>query len=390
MAEYFIDPYVKYYNNLQNVSSLATNVTSINDELTTISNNVNKLSSQIDASRWKELGQESISTTILPTLKERVTSLSGDVTGILQQAVSKATELYQKVTELKESDEKLETSKAELKTLKNNEPSYSSGIFSGSESSAHSNWRSNVSNKEKKCNTLINTCKTLQNDANSLVTAINSLEVSEEPAEVVVEAPQEEGVNVSTLNGMISYNFDGDTYYVANTQYSLDSYLRRIDKNNIAQQYSSNYSGKCLGFTYIHTYDLYTGYGNHTGDDADNGSSPFSISQLQTWDKNEAIQKIVTEVSNGRPAIVQVNGKKHKNGRYSRHFVTVVGIKESAVKSGNITESDFLILDSYDGDLRTLDTSKSKYRFMTRGADTGNGDYGYYVISMRDSTKVKT
>lgn len=390
MAEYFIDPYVKYYNNLQNVSSLATNVTSINDELTTISNNVNKLSSQIDASRWKELGQESISTTVLPTLKERVTSLSGDITGALQQAVSKATELYQKVTELKENDEKLETENNNLQTLKNSEPSYSNGTTNGSESTAHSNWRHNVSSKETECKTLTSTCKTLQSEADSLVTAINSLTVSEEPAEVVVEAPKEEGVNVSTLNGMISYTFDGETYYVANTQYGLDSYLRKIDKNQIAQKYSSNYSGKCLGFTYVHTYDLYTGYSRHTGDDADNGKSPFSISKLQTWDKNEAIQKIVTEVSNGRPVIVQVNGKSRKNGSYSRHFVTVVGIKESAAKSGNVTESDLLILDSYDGDLRTLDTSKSKYRFMTRGADTGNGNYGYYVISMRNPDKVKT
>lgn len=383
MAEYFVDPYLKYYNNLESASSLASSVSSIGDEVTTLSNNISNLISQISASRWQELGQVEISTKILPTMEARIKSVSSDVKDVLNQAITKADELYKKVKELKESDEKLETLRSELEELKKSEPSYKSGLLNNEESSEHKSWKSKVTNKETEIKTCEEKCKLLQGEADSLAQAINGLTISDEPAEVVVEIQDPDAVNIETLNGMITYTFDGETYYVANTKLGLNEYLKIIDKQHIAQQYSSSYSGKCLGFTYIHSYDLYTGYTGHTGDDADNGSSPYSISTYQTWNKSEAIDKIVQEVSNGRPVVVQVNGSKRKNG-YGRHFVTVVGIKADAVKSGKVSEKDLLILDAYDGDLRTLDTSRSKSRFMTRGADTGNGNYGYYVISMKN------
>ncbi len=381
MSEFFVDPYIKYYNNLQQASSLSSTVSSIGDTIDQIATNVSNLSSQIDSSRWKELGQEAISSSVLPTVSARINSVKSDVTSVLSQAVTKAVGLYDKVSELKTTDESYETDKSELESLKNSEPSYSSSNGNG-ESSEHQSWKSRVRDKENSVENLKNKCKSLQSEADSIASSINSLTISDEPAEVVLETPEESGVQITELsNGMISYTFDGETYYVANTKLSLNKYLKVIDNQYIAQKYKKSYSGKCLGFTYIHSYDLYAGSTNHTGDDASNGHSPYSISQLQTWDKSEAIKKIVSEVSSGRPVIVQVNGNKAGT---RRHFVTVVGIKESAVKTGNVSEKDLLILDSYDGDLRTLDTSKSKYRFMTRGKDTGNGNYGYYVISMKN------
>ena len=386
MAEFFVDPYVKYYNNLQQAESLSSSVSTIGEAIDQIATNVSNLSSQIDSSRWKELGQEAISSSVLPTVSARVASIKSDVTSVLSQVVTKAFELYEKVSELKTTDEKYETAKSELEQLKNSEPSYSSSDGKG-ESSEHKSWESKVKDKEREVDNLKSKCKNLQSEADGIASSINSLTISDEPAEVAVTTPDDSTVQITELsNGMIAYTFGGETYYIANTKLGLDEYLKVIDKQYLAQKYKKSYKGKCLGFSYLHSYDLYAGYTGHNGDDASNGHSPYSISQLQTWDKDEAIRKIVSEVSSGKPVIVQVNGHKKSGGSYSRHFVTVVGVKQSAIKSGKVSEKDLLIIDSYDGDLRTLDRSKSKNRFMTRGKDTGNGNYGYYVISMKDKT----
>ena len=201
MSEFFVDPYIKYYNNLQQASSLSSTVNSIGSAIADVAANVSSLSSQIDASRWKELGQEAISTSVLPTISARVTSIKDDVTNVLQQAVTKAVELYDKVSELKTTDEQYETAKKELESLKNSEPSYSSGDDKG-ESSEHKSWEDKVKDKEKEVDKLKDKCKSLQSESDSIASSINSLTISDEPAEVVVAAPNS-SVDLTSLSDLL-------------------------------------------------------------------------------------------------------------------------------------------------------------------------------------------
>ena len=82
---------------------------------------------------------------------------------------------------------------------------------------------------------------------------------------------------------------------------------------------------------------------------------------------------VYNQIVEGKPVIMQVNG--NSSGTV-RHFVTVVGVK-SDVKKDTISESDLLILDSWDGKLESMDTEYS--RFMTTGKETNKDYSGYYL-----------
>ena len=75
---------------------------------------------------------------------------------------------------------------------------------------------------------------------------------------------------------------------------------------------------------------------------------------------------------NGKPVVLQVNGNKAGT---SRHFVTVVGFKDGVVSGSTLQETDLLIVDSWDGELESMDTEKS--RFMTTGAACHKDYSGY-------------
>ena len=389
MAEYFIDPYTKYYSNLEVTNTLNTKITSIGDELKTISDNITNLDSQITMSRWEELGQREISTKILPTMAERIKSISNDVNDVLQKVVTKAKEIYEKTKELKEQDEKLEAARKELEALKASEPAYSNNN-SSEENAAHSAWKLNVTTKDGEINSLVIKCDNLKNQINSLKDEINSLEISKEPEEVVKKIKDDGtlNINLNGSDGMIDYNFEGKDYLVADTKLSLNDYAKIIQRNHIAQRFSSAYNDKCLGFSSVHAGDLYTGRTTSTGDDGAAYHSAVSLvwdDSDKTWSKTEALKKVYNEISNGRPVVMQVNGARRKNGSWGRHFVTVVGVKKDAAESGVITEDDLLIIDSYDGNIESMDKDNS--RFMTRGADTGNGNYGYYILPLNVKTQ---
>ena len=91
-------------------------------------------------------------------------------------------------------------------------------------------------------------------------------------------------------------------------------------------------------------------------------------------DKKYVLRTIYNELSANRPVVLQVNGNLEGT---SRHYVVVIGIKLSFDLS-NLKETDFLILDVYDGKIETL-TGKGKKnnlgtssRFMIKGTDTSS------------------
>lgn len=98
-----------------------------------------------------------------------------------------------------------------------------------------------------------------------------------------------------------------------------------------------------------------------------------SSSRLRTSDTQTILSIMATELMKGRPTVIRVTGMKKDKNKYSRHYVTVVGILETA-NLNKLKETDFLILDPH-GYIRQLgrgtkgDGTKTSGRYLLNGKD---------------------
>ena len=106
---------------------------------------------------------------------------------------------------------------------------------------------------------------------------------------------------------------------------------------------------------------------------------------LKDNNKQTVLQDVYSQVSAGKPTVLQVSGAKSANGNtVSRHYVTVVGYKNTVKSGSTMTDKALLIIDSWDGKLKTMDEANSRY--MISGYDTGrteNSGYGYQVYNIK-------
>ena len=173
---------------------------------------------------------------------------------------------------------------------------------------------------------------------------------------------------------------DYNDYIVAENATTLASYSSYLRSNGICQNSNTaEYGGKCLGFAYTQAYGYFT---NDRSLTADNGAHYKYATKFRGVDgtKEQILTEIYNEIKAGRPVILQVNGNKQGT---SRHFVTVVGFKKSVTSAEELKETDLLILDSWDGQIESMNGKGSGTRFMTQGTETGNGNYGYRIYKMR-------
>ena len=178
---------------------------------------------------------------------------------------------------------------------------------------------------------------------------------------------------VENPGGTIQVNTLGDNFTVINTRVKVLDYVSIIQKRGVFQ--SSNikkYTDMCLGFADTHSWGLYTGNTSYTADDGANYTGASNFASYINDSKQDVLSKVYNEISNGRPAILQVNGNSKGT---SRHFVTVVGFNSRVTSPSTITEKDLLIIDSYDGRLERMDQNGS--RFMTSGKDCHKDYSGY-------------
>ena len=225
MSVYFVDPYVKYYNGLKNVNELSSVVSKLTNDTNQLSNSITQLQGRIGESRWKELGQESISNSVLPLLSTNLTGVYSDVTNNINQVVTTSVNIYEETTKLKANDEKYEKSKEELVSINNSEPSYYSSSDKTSESSNHRSWRERKSSKETEIEELTKECKTNQSTIDSYVTLINSLSIADEVEEIVVPTnSNQEGLNVDE-NARFSVDIPSN---ISQSGYTVTGYDRWI------------------------------------------------------------------------------------------------------------------------------------------------------------------
>ena len=179
-----------------------------------------------------------------------------------------------------------------------------------------------------------------------------------------------ENTKVNLLNG---------EWIIAKTKADLSSYVSYIHSHRLYQASdTSKYGDKCLGFSYMHTWGYYTDRRNYTADNGGNYTSGGSFVKYIDSNMSNIMNVIYSEITNGRPLVLQVNGNKQGT---SRHFVSVVGFKSSVTSGDQLTQKDLLIIDSWDGNLERMDTSTS--RFMTSGKDCHKDYQGYYMLYIK-------
>lgn len=173
----------------------------------------------------------------------------------------------------------------------------------------------------------------------------------------------------------------GDEWTVVSTKISVPDYEKVVANNRITQDSnSSRYGDYCLAFSYVHASNMYNGYTGDTAVDAGNYKHASEFNSFYSNNKTDVLNKIYSEIVQGKPVVLQVNGNTSGT---SRHFITVVGFRNSVTDPGQLTEDDLLIMDSWDGKIERMDQSNS--RFITTGSQTGHGNEysGYYLRTLK-------
>ncbi|MBE6148377.1 MAG: hypothetical protein E7167_02650 [Firmicutes bacterium] len=181
--------------------------------------------------------------------------------------------------------------------------------------------------------------------------------------------------NPSPGNGkLVSYDSE---YMVVESGISVKKFVSTMRSKGIYQAYnSSKYSGYCLSFAYFHAYALYTG---NTSGTADTGMKYTRASHFTSYDndnKQEVLKIIYSELTQGKPVVLQVNGNKAGT---SRHYVTVIGMKKSVRSGSTMKDTDLLIFDAHQGTVRKIGTKGSGNRFLVTGAACRKKYSGYQI-----------
>ena len=180
------------------------------------------------------------------------------------------------------------------------------------------------------------------------------------------ENVQKYKVNTSTMDGR--YNLNGVNYNCLMNQSELNSLASKIQNGGNGNKWG--HPDKCLSFAY--SYGVWVDDPSKVSTGARSSQYPDAGKYSEySGSKNDVLAKVKSELDEGRPVVIQVNGNSSGT---SRHYVTVVGYNQNA--GGSLTESDLLILDTYDGKVEGMGDNGA--RFMISGKDTGR-DYGYQL-----------
>lgn len=167
----------------------------------------------------------------------------------------------------------------------------------------------------------------------------------------------------------------GANFIVANTKLSMAEYAALAYNRGIRQDSNTGrYGDLCLAFSEVHCQNLYRGNTSDNAETAYRWGRSTEFQDFMTNDKSELMAVIYDQIMSGKPCVLQVNGNVQGT---SRHFVTVLGFKDTVTSAADLTEDDLLIMDSWDAKVERMDQANS--RFITNGKQTGNGYTGYYL-----------
>lgn len=213
--------------------------------------------------------------------------------------------------------------------------------------------------------------------------------VIKETIVAATELPSGSGSSSSSggSNGGMGNNKPADlkNYKLVATQNNVID-LANYTEGNVAQRVNKDYYDSCLSFAYYYAYKLYNGDNINSMNAKDGAGYVYAsrFKDLKDNNKQTVLKDVYDQVSAGKPAVLQVSGGKTGANTVSRHYVTVVGYKNSVKSGSTMSDKDLLIIDSWDGKLKTMDEANSRY--MISGYDTGRtgtSGYGYQVYNIK-------
>ena len=412
MAKYFTSVYKNYYEKINN-SNIVNNSNILNDKIMMLNNSINNYVDGIENSNWSETGKNSLISSYIPNVNSKLNEVKDNYLSIKKVTDFIGNDLFNLLKELKEKDElyvniqdevknsvsskkgELDRLDKELTELVNNIDRKLLQIKNGTideavVASSNVNIESETT-KVYKNNDALKKLKKLiygeskNNDETFIERLKNKVEENKskkqenivdeqkEKTEIVqekVEEPKEESIsgNVSSMS-LLGSNYNVINSAMSPVEYQSFAYDKGIRQNSNTERYSDY----CLAFSYVHASNIYN---NSTSDNAESAYNWKHAAEFYDYfndNKAETLQVVYDQIMEGKPVILQVNGNKAGT---SRHFVTVVGVKDGVTKS-NVSEGDLLILDSWDAKLERMDEPTS--RFMTTGSETHKSYSGYYL-----------
>lgn len=315
---------------------------------------------------------------IIANLESLVGDAEGENKDIISQAIEMAkTELENLKTARDNAKTELDTQKEKLETLKSELTELEEGLTPILERETAVNEKIAALNNEE-----VNTAKTALDEANkayetkktALETTARETISSTEKKITEIEAAITTQTNNKVKNSYGLTNMSG-TYTLNGKEYNTI-----LDGSNLAALESKIQSGgagnkwghpdKCLSFAY--SYGQWIDGKTNTPINGTAAEYPDAGAYTAKYGSHDEILEMVrAELDAGRPVVLQVNGNKQGT---SRHYVTVVGYSSTA--GDKLTESDLLILDTYDGEIEGMGDYGS--RFMISGQHTGR-DYEYQI-----------
>ena len=155
--------------------------------------------------------------------------------------------------------------------------------------------------------------------------------------------------DITNAEGLVNYY--GEDYRTVLDQEGINKIIELAKKNKMANMYDGMES-KCLSISWKYEEWILGFKGK--------------ANEYKDADVDATIQKMADSINNGYPVVAKVNTQKG-----SRHFVLVIGIKDNATVP--YKQSDFLCIDSYDGQVDGMGGS-------------GNVDGNYRTLYMQDGT----
>ena len=425
MSKYFTSVYKNYYEKIYDDKNIETYCNTLIDKISNLDTLNNNLISSLEVANWYEEGKNEILISYFPMIKKKVDLLKSNILVNLSKVVKMTKDdLLSLLEELKNNDEKYCNLQKNLDTMNDSDRLYnqskldmmdkmlvnlvnkidekileikSFNNFMSTEVIVSSLSDLDLSDAKAKLLQLYrekyklsddktfleklkalveeNKIKKLLNDSAALDVFVND-NVQEEVTNVV--EPVEE-INMLDGANCTDLSLFNQNWKVVNTNINVSEYQAIAYNKGIRQNSNTErYGDLCLAFSYVHASNLYNGQTNDNAESAYNWAHASEFYDYFNDNKQETLETVYNQIIQGKPVIMQVNGNKAGT---SRHFVTVVGVKNTVKNASEVKDTDLLILDSWDGQLETMDSPTS--RFMTTGKDTNKSYTGYYLRIMK-------
>ena len=191
---------------------------------------------------------------------------------------------------------------------------------------------------------------------------------------IVNKAPGQPALGVYTKD----YESGENKLTIADTKGDLDKYLEGIKDKLVQNIDKEKYKDKDLSFAETHAYGLFSGKTDDTIETASSYKKSGFFTSFKSDSLDETLNKIYTEISNGRPVVAQIS--ENAAGTVG-HYVTIVGFNKEVTNPSKLTEKDLIILDSADGTIKPMDGETNK---LVTAKQTHNGKDGYTLRVLKD------